>query len=63
MGTIRREQATRRGWKLAKTLSRIFRITRLQLLGPNDNQLAYYHAGHCTQLSQFGGNMIEDLIA
>jgi hypothetical protein len=39
-----------------------FHIT-LTLLGLDDNKLTFYHAGRFKQLSQFGGKVIEDLIA
>ena len=38
-------------------------VTLLHLLGLNDNKLTYYHAGRHKQLSQFGGEVIEELIA
>lgn len=38
-------------------------ITLLRLLGLDDNKLTFYHAGRFKQLSQFGGHVIEDLIA
>ncbi|NND99436.1 MAG: DUF1501 domain-containing protein, partial [Pirellulaceae bacterium] len=38
-------------------------VTLLRLLGLDDNKLTYYHAGRFKQLSQFGGKVIEDLIA
>ena len=38
-------------------------VTLLQLLGLDDNKLTYLHAGRYKQLSQFGGNVIKDLIA
>ena len=37
--------------------------TLLRLLGLDDNKLTYYHAGRFKQLSQFGGQVIKDLIA
>ncbi|HIN95391.1 MAG TPA: DUF1501 domain-containing protein, partial [Planctomycetes bacterium] len=37
-------------------------VTLLHLLGLNDNQLTYFHAGRYKQLSQFGGKVIKDLI-
>lgn len=37
-------------------------VTLLRLLGLDDNRLTYYHAGRFKQLSQFGGQVIEDLI-
>ncbi len=42
---------------------RDFHVTLLRLLGLDDNQLTFYHAGRFKQLSQFGGRVIEDLIA
>ncbi len=38
-------------------------VTLLRLLGLDDNRLTFYHAGRFKQLSQFGGKVIEDLIA
>jgi hypothetical protein len=38
-------------------------VTLLRLLGLDDNKLTFYHAGRFKQLSQFGGNVIEKLIA
>ena len=38
-------------------------VTLLRLLGLDDNRLTYYHAGRFKQLSQFGGKVIDDLIA
>jgi len=38
-------------------------VTLLRLLGLDDNKLTYFHAGRFKQLSQFGGTVIEDLIA
>jgi hypothetical protein len=42
---------------------RDFHVTLLNLLGLDDNKLTYYHAGRFKQLSQFGGKLIDDLIA
>ncbi|MEC7409708.1 MAG: DUF1501 domain-containing protein [Planctomycetota bacterium] len=42
---------------------RDFHVTLLRLLGLDDNLLTYYHAGRHKQLSQFGGKVIENLIA
>ncbi|MEM9588383.1 MAG: DUF1501 domain-containing protein [Planctomycetota bacterium] len=42
---------------------RDFHITLLRLLGLDDNKLTYYHAGRFKQLSQFGGQTINELIA
>lgn len=37
-------------------------ITLLKLLGLDDNRLTYFHGGRFKQLSQFGGEVIEELI-
>ena len=37
--------------------------TLLRLLGLDDNKLTYYHAGRFKQLSQFGGQVIKELLA
>lgn len=37
-------------------------VTLLHLLGLDDNKLTYYHAGRFKQLSQFGGQVINELI-
>ena len=37
-------------------------VTLLHLLGLNDNKLTYFHAGRYKQLSQFGGQVIKELI-
>jgi hypothetical protein len=37
-------------------------VTILHLLGLDDNKLTYYHAGRHKQLSQFGGNVITELL-
>ena len=42
---------------------RDFHVTLLRLLGLDDNKLSYYHAGRFKQLSQFGGKVIEELMA
>lgn len=42
---------------------RDFHVTLLRLLGLDDNRLTYYHAGRFKQLSQFGGQVIEPLLA
>ncbi len=42
---------------------RDFHVTLLRLLGLDDNKLTYYHAGRFKQLSQFGGTVINGLIA
>jgi len=38
-------------------------VTLLHLLGLDDNALTYFHAGRFKQLSQFGGEVIGELIA
>ena len=38
-------------------------VTMLHLLGLDDNKLTYFHAGRYKQLSQFGGELIPELIA
>ena len=38
-------------------------VTLLHLLGLEDNQLTYFHGGRFKQLSQFGGQVIKDLLA
>jgi len=38
-------------------------VTLLRLLGLDDNKLTYLHAGRFKQLSQFGGKVIEELMA
>lgn len=38
-------------------------VTLLRLLGLDDNRLTFYHAGRFKQLSQFGGQVIGDLLA
>ncbi len=42
---------------------RDFHVTLLRLLGLDDNRLTYFHAGRFKQLSQFGGEVIQELIA
>ncbi|MFT4688631.1 MAG: hypothetical protein ACI9OD_000829 [Limisphaerales bacterium] len=42
---------------------RDFHVTLLHLLGLDDNKLTYFHAGRYKQLSQFGGKVINELIA
>lgn len=42
---------------------RDFHVTLLRLLGLDDNRLTYYHGGRFKQLSQFGGTVLEDLLA
>ncbi|MEM9588186.1 MAG: DUF1501 domain-containing protein [Planctomycetota bacterium] len=38
-------------------------VTMLHLLGLDDNKLTYFHGGRYKQLSQFGGELIPELIA
>jgi hypothetical protein len=38
-------------------------VTWLRLLGLDDNQLTYFHGGRFKQLSQFGGQVIGELLA
>ena len=38
-------------------------VTLLHLLGLDDNKLTFYHAGRHKQLSQFGGDVITELLA
>ena len=38
-------------------------VTLLHLLGLNDNKLTYFHGGRFKQLSQFGGEVIKEIIA
>lgn len=38
-------------------------VTLLRLLGLDDNKLTYFHGGRYKQLSQFGGKVIDELIA
>ncbi len=42
---------------------RDFHVTLLHLLGLDDNKLTYFHGGRYKQLSQFGGEVIKELIA
>jgi uncharacterized protein (DUF1501 family) len=37
-------------------------VTLLHLLGLDDNKLTYLHGGRFKQLSQFGGEVIDDLV-
>ena len=38
-------------------------VTLLHLMGLNDNKLTYFHAGRFKQLSQFGGEVIKEIVA
>lgn len=38
-------------------------VTILRLLGLDDRRLTYFHAGRFKQLSQFGGQVIGELLA
>ena len=40
-----------------------FHVTLLKLLGLDDNKLTYFHGGRFKQLSQTGGEVIQELIA
>lgn len=53
------------GLKAVETVHPIrdLHVTLLNLLGLDDNKLTYYHAGRYKQLSQFGGQVIKELIA
>jgi len=42
---------------------RDFHVTLLRLLSLDDNKLTYYNAGRFKQFRQFGGKVIEELIA
>jgi len=42
---------------------RDFHVTLLHLLGLDDNKLTYFHGGRFKQLSQFGGEVIRELLA
>ena len=37
-------------------------VTLLRLLGLDDNRLTYFHGGRFKQLSQFGGQVIDELL-
>ena len=37
-------------------------VTLLHLLGLDDNKLTYFHGGRFKQLSQFGGEVIKEMI-
>ena len=38
-------------------------VTMMKLLGLDDNKLTYFHAGRYKQLSQFGGELITEIMA
>jgi hypothetical protein len=38
-------------------------VTLLHLFGLDDNKLTYFHGGRHKQLSQFGGQVIKEVIA
>lgn len=42
---------------------RDFHVTLLHLMGLDDNKLTYFHGGRYKQLSQFGGQVIDELLA
>ncbi len=52
------------GAKAAEVVNPIRNVhcTMLNLLGLDDNKLTYFHGGRFKQLSQFGGEVIEELI-
>ena len=37
-------------------------VTLLHLLGLDDNKLTYFHGGRYKQLSQFGGQVIREIV-
>lgn len=37
-------------------------VTLLRLMGLDDNKLTYFHAGRFKQLSQFGGEVIPEIL-
>ena len=41
---------------------RDFHVTPLHLLGLDDNKLTYFHGGRYKQLSQFGGQVIPQIV-
>ena len=54
-----------RTWPLLQNAFTLSRRARndVHLLGLDDNKLTYLHAGRHKQLSQFGGEVIQDLIS
>ena len=38
-------------------------VTLLHLMGLDDNKLTYFHGGRFKQLSQFGGEVISEIVA
>ena len=62
---IQEEAIGRLGYflKPSELFSRDLHGTLLHLLGLDDNKLTYFHAGRYKQLSQFGGQVIKELIA
>ena len=59
----RRDRRDGHGSRRRRSHVRDFHVTLLRLLGLDDNKLTYYHGGRFKQLSQFGGRVIEKLIA
>ena len=53
------------GQKALKILHPIrdMHVTLLHLFGLDDNKLTYFHGGRYKQLSQFGGELINEIIA
>ncbi|MDB4508251.1 DUF1549 domain-containing protein [Akkermansiaceae bacterium] len=49
-------------WRYRDYVIRDVHCTILHLLGLDDNKLTYYHAGRHKQLSQFGGQIISQLL-
>ena len=54
-----------RGFKAVDVVHPIqdLHVTLLRLMGLDDNKLTYFHGGRFKQLSQTGGEVIEELIA
>tara|TARA_B100000614_G_scaffold206091_1_gene188098 strand:+ start:111 stop:530 length:420 start_codon:yes stop_codon:yes gene_type:complete len=65
LDAIQEEAIGRLGYflKPSELFSRDLHVTLLRLLGLDDNKLTYFHAGRYKQLSQFGGQVIKELIA
>jgi hypothetical protein len=53
------------GYKAVETVHHVrdVHVTLLRLLGLDDNKLTYFHGGRFKQISQFGGQVIKELIA
>ena len=65
LDAIQEEAIGRLGYflKPSELFSHDLHVTLLHLLGLDDNKLTYFHAGRYKQLSQFGGQVIKELIA